>query len=210
MISRIEGTLVEVGEGSIELRCGEITYTLLVPAADLPRLAACRGETVELHTLHYLEMQGQGTSATPRLIGFADPDDRAFFELFTTVKGLGNRKALRALQLPFARVAEAIASRNTGLLVSLPEIGRRTAEAIVVELDGKVDRFIEMKPVEHGGGSAPPGLLEARREAVAGLIALGESRLVAEQLVERAIRADPTIDTAARLVPVALSLREAR
>ena len=110
MISRIAGTLVDVAEGTAEIECDGVWYRLFVPACDVQSLSVVVDDRVLFHTLHYLEAQGQGNTFLPRLIGFSSPEDRAFFELFTTVKGLGNRKALRALQLPFPRVAGAIAT----------------------------------------------------------------------------------------------------
>ena len=204
MISRIAGELLSTSRSSVELACGDMVHELLVPAIDTQRLATMIGERVTFHTLFYLEGQGQGTSFVPRLIGFASQQDRAFFELFTTVKGLGNRKALRALQLPFADVAGAIASRDTDVLVALPEIGKRTAESIIAELSGKVDQFIEIKSA--GLGSSPTNPIAS--DAVAVLVQLGESRLQARQLVDRALAADPSIDSPDALVAAAFRLKE--
>jgi Holliday junction DNA helicase RuvA len=145
MISRIEGELLAMTDGRAMIACGQIAYEILVPGFDQQRLAARVGQAMSFHTLHYLESQGPNGPFIPRLIGFASADDRAFFELFTTVKGMGNRKALRALQLPCGAVAGAIADKDVDLLKSLPEIGKRTAETIVAELSGKVDRFVEVK-----------------------------------------------------------------
>ena len=214
MISCIEGQLVDVREGRAEIRCGAVTYALFIPAADQQRLVARLGETINFYTLHYIEAQGQGSTMLPRLIGFAREDDRAFFELFTTVKGMGNRKALRALALPFETVAEAIAARDLDVLKSLPEVGKRTAETIVAELHGKVDRFVELKPVADDAMS--PELAERMsakstlvRDAVAMLAQLGEPRLQAQQLVDRVLRADPTIESPDALLAAAYRLKEA-
>ncbi len=208
MISRIEGELVELSGGQAHVRCGHLTYVLLVPAADQQRLATMRGQTVEFTTLHYLEGQGQGSSFIPRLIGFANENDRAFFDLFTTVKGIGNRRALRALALPIPTIAEAIAGRDVDVLKSLPEIGARTAETILVELHGKVDRFVEIKPdgVGEGAGTGPRSTLT--RHAVSMLTQLGEPTLQARRLVDRALDADPTIDDAESLLAAAFRLKE--
>src|SRR5690554_6598524 len=100
MITRIEGRLSAVHSHKVELECPPFTYELLVPAADVPALNTQIGRDVAFHTLHYYEMHGQGSSYIPRLIGFRTPADRAFFELFTTVKGVGVKKALKALELP--------------------------------------------------------------------------------------------------------------
>ncbi|UCD73806.1 MAG: hypothetical protein JSV91_08395 [Phycisphaerales bacterium] len=212
MISRLEGQLTEMDGQRALVQCGHITYEVLVPAADQQRLSSVIGEEVVFQTLHYLEGQGQGASYVPRLIGFASKEDREFFELFTSVKGMGVRKTLRALQLPFARIAEAIAAKDVDLLKSLPEIGKRTAETIVVQLSGKVDEFVEGAGVGGGTASGLAGVDEQQtalmRDAVAVLTMLGEPKLQAMRLVERAIAADSTIQEADTLVAAAYRLKE--
>ncbi len=206
MISRIEGELVAAGEGRVELRCGAITYALLVPASDDEHLAGRVGERLCFHALQYLESQGQGASFVPRLLGFASADARAFFELMTTVKGLGSRKALRALRLPYQAVAAAIARKDIALLTTLPEIGRRTAETIVAELHGKVDRFTEAGPDDAlAVGDVPEGTIV--QDALAALTQLGEPKLHARRLIERALADDPTLDSADALVSAAYRVR---
>jgi len=213
MISRIEGELVEMADGRAMIACGQLTYEVLVPGFDQQRLAMHLGERIAFHTLHYLESQGPTGPFIPRLIGFANADDRAFFELFTTVKGMGNRKALRALQLPCGAVAGAIADKDVDLLKSLPEIGKRTAETIVAELSGKVDRFVEIKPAGAstrciGFDGAGDSRSELVRDAVAVLVQLGEPKLIARQLVDRALAADNTLSTPDQLMAAALRLKQ--
>ena len=207
MIARIDGTLEGVVDGAALVRAGAIVYEVLVPAYDQMRLSASVGEEVALHTLHYLEGQGQGSSYWPRLIGFATPEERTFFELFTTVKGIGNRKALRALQLPIATVAEAIANRDVATLQSLPEIGKKTAEAIILELKDKANRFLGATMIAEAKPSSPAAS-RLRTDAIAVLVQLGESRPVAATLVERALAVDPLIDSADALVTAAFRLKE--
>jgi Holliday junction DNA helicase RuvA len=180
-------------------------------------LAARIGQPVRFHTLHYLEGQGQGSSFWPRLVGFQHASDRAFFELFTTVKGIGNRKALRALQLPFAQVAEAIAARDHALLQSLPEIGKRTAEAICVELRGRVDPFVRGlgapagaapgKPAARGPVTAEGKLLSAARDAVEVLAQLGHPKPAARDMVERVLAREDLPKDATPDAIVELALR---
>ena len=97
--------------------------------------------------------------------------------------------------------------KDADLLTTLPEIGRRTAETIVAELHGKVDRFVELKPVDIdgvAGGETPTAI----HDAVTVLVQLGEPRLQARQLVERALRSDPDIESADALVAAAYRLKE--
>ena len=199
MISRIEGVLEDVVDGVAEVRvAGGFVYEVLVPACDAGELLMRQGKEVAFTTLHYFESQGQGSHFVPRLIGFSSREQREFFELLTTVKGIGNRKALRALQLPFGQVAEAIAARDHALLQSLPEIGKRTAEAICVELKGKVDPYVRgigavaagargtaCAQAARGPITAEAKLMAAARDAVEVLVLLGHAKPVARDLVER-------------------------
>lgn len=205
MISRISGRLLEARDGHALLECDHLVYEILVPGADIPSLNTKLGNPVVFHTLHYHESHGQGTSFVPRLIGFQTERDRAFFDLFTTVKNIGNRKALRALQLPFDRVAAAIASKDSALLTSLPEIGKRTAETIIAELSGKVDDFIEDAPAAAPIEDEAMALI---RDTVAMLTALGESRSEAQSLAQRALAVEPEITTPDALLSAVFRLRE--
>ena len=188
---------------------GGITYEVLVPAYLSERLVGEVGKGVEFVTLQYLEGQGQGASFVPRLIGFPTVHERRFFELLVTVKGMGNKKALRALAVEPGVFARAIAERDTRALQALPEIGKRMAETVIAELTGKVDAFVVY---EAGRGvEAKPGTRQARsgasEEAIEMLVALGETRADAERMVERATGKDPGLGSSASIVAAALGSR---
>jgi len=196
MIARIEGTLEDVVDGVAEVRVAEgIIYELLVPACDVGELLMRQGRSVAFHTLHYLESQGQGSHFVPRLIGFSSREQRAFFELLTTVKGIGNRKALRAMQVSHARMAEAIAAGDAKFLATLPEIGKRTAESTIVELKGKLDPFLADPTAARRAAQAsvaaaitalPVGPAADAEEV---LVALGEPRAQARAKIDRVVAA---------------------
>ena len=223
MISRIDGILEDVVDGVAEVRIAGgagaassvrdpsgrdasglvasgivtsgIVYELLVPACDAGELLMRKGTKVSFVTLHYLESQGQGSHFVPRLIGFSSREQRDFFELLTTVKGIGNRKALRAMQVPHGRIAEAIAGGDAKFLASLPEIGKRTAESTVVELKGKLDPFLKdpsatrraLETTAAAAAASAPSGPAADAEDV--LVALGEPRAQARAKIERVLAA---------------------
>lgn len=199
MLRRVRGTLVTVETGQrpmaeVELPGGGICMEVLIPQYLADRLAAVRpGGKVELHTKVVLESTTQGASFTPRVIGFESDHDRRFFELLTGVKGLGTRKALRAMSVEPAVIASAVARDDTKTLEQLPEIGKRLAQTIVAELSGKVEPFL-------GTGEAAAldaalretkGLGGVAGEAVEALVALGEGRADAERKVERVLAGRP-------------------
>ncbi len=143
MIARITGILDRIDTGSVLIRLDMgLSYEVLVPAYTAGRLQGRLGQPLTLHTFHFIESQGQGTTSYPRLAGFLTAADRKFYELFTTCKGVGNKRALRAMALATPQIAGAIVDRDLAMLQSLPEIGRRMAETIVATLTGKVDAFL--------------------------------------------------------------------
>ncbi|MFG0330463.1 MAG: Holliday junction branch migration protein RuvA [Phycisphaerales bacterium] len=208
MICGLTGELVEVTRGIARIRAGALVYEVLLPAFDVERLEPRLGETIELHTKQFLESQGQGNTMIPRLIGFSSAVDRAFFDLFTSVKGIGPRKALRAMAMPPVAIAAAIAGRDVVTLQTLPEIGKRTAETIVAELHGKVDPFVDDAvgqvgaATDRGGASAAAAAPRVTliREAVSALVALGEPRQQAAQLVDRVLRDAPELTDADEVI----------
>lgn len=189
MIARITGRLEEVSSSTVLLDTGGgLWYEVLIPSFEAGRLSSRLGQDIVLFTIHFVEGDPAHGVQTPRLIGFASEADRRFFRLFTTVKGIGVRKALRSLVRPVAEVAAAIEAKDAKFLVALPEIGKRTAEQIIAELNGKCDEF--------AGPAAPAGkeaIPPAAEEAVAVLVQLGERRPDALALVERVLAVAPEL-----------------
>lgn len=199
-------------EGRLKLAVGPLTLDLLIPVCDADHWSTQADRNAELHTLLILDSQNQGASFSARLVGFRSPADRAFFELFTTVKGIGARKALKALALPSTRIARAIAERDLRTLQSLPEIGKRLAETIVAELHGKVNTLAIGADAQPNGpppGDGAPGTALAQ-EAIAVLMTLGEQRLEAVQLVEQAMQQQPAPEDVETLVTTVYRIRGSR
>ncbi len=190
MIGRISGRLEELNEAAALLDVGGgLWYEVYVPACDVDPLARRVGQDIVLYTIHYFEGDPAHGQLAPRLIGFSRQTDRDFFRLFTTVKGIGVRKALRAMVRPVAEVATAIQNKDTKLLQTLPGIGRRAAETILAELTGRVDDFAgPAVPV-----AASP-LPQPAEEALAVLIQLGERRSDATALIERVLAVAPELN----------------
>jgi len=209
MISALTGELRRVEEDRVHLRAGPVLYELLVPAADLTELQASLGEELTLHTIFYLGGDPTRGGLEPTLIGFIRPEDRRFFNLFTTVKGIGPKTALRALTISVGEIAQAIESKDTRFLVGLNGIGKRTAELIVAELAGKVKDFA-LGFGEKAAGGMPHHRSPAEEDAIAGLMALGERRGDAERLLEMVKKAHPQTKTTDGLLREMLQMRTVR
>lgn len=204
MIVRVSGVLEAIERDTAVVAAdGGLAYEVLLPTFAAARLADDIGRSVTLHTMHFIEAPSQGSTMHPRLAGFLTASDRQFFMLLTTCRGIGPRKALRAMALDSARIAAAIADRDLALLQSLPEIGKRTAETLAAELHGKVDRFVAAASFapptseasdapgssDDAGRKTPPAARQLAREALEVLLQLGESRLLAVAWIDQALTA---------------------
>jgi len=208
MISALTGELRRVDEDRVHLQAGPILYELLVPASDLTELHSSLGETLTFHTLFYLSGDPSRGGMEPTLIGFLRPEDRKFFTLFTTVKGIGAKTALKALTVSVGEIAHAIESKDGRFLVQLNGIGKRTAELIIAELSGKMKDFAIKYATSQGPVMGRRSTLE--EDAIEALMALGERRNDAERLLERARQSNPELKSTDGLLREMLRMRTVR
>ena len=206
MIVKLSGKLDYVGDDCVHVTLGDLTHELLVPAADIPFLQTKVGQNVTFFTVEYIEGNASFGQLAPKMLGFLRVQDRAFFDLFTTVKGIGTRKALRALAISTGDIARAIALKDTRKLSSLPTIGKRMAETIVAELHGKVDKYAGGATDGAGGVPVEP-LPEHQHLAIEALVKLGERRPDAEGWVKRACQVDAALQDPQKIVRAVYQLK---
>lgn len=209
MLAALTGRLIAVSETAAQLEAGPMVLEVLLSAADARNLAESIGETLTFQTLMYLEGDPNRGNLEPRVIGFITPRDKRFFELFTTVNGIGPRKALKALTAPIADVARAIETGNTRFLVDLPQIGKRLAEQIIATLSGKLGAFTDGAVERRSVVSRRSGEEEA---AIAVMCSpqMGLRRVEAEALLDRVKQSAPELKSAEQMVPEMLRLHSSR
>lgn len=208
MISQLTGRIECVAEQSIDIRLGPMLLTILTPACDVESHRSQIGDEVNLFTLLYLEGDPNRGNLEPRMIGFASLHDREFFELFTTVKGIGPKTALRALAEPVSSIATWIESKDSRSLTKLSGIGKRTAELIVAELAGKCSKFAIGEAITVSGKPTRSFKRSPEHEdAIRALVALGERPIDASILLDRVLSSDPDLKGTEALVTEMLRQR---
>ena len=198
MISRITGTIIHLKEDRATIERDGIAYDVLVPGSLIQKLRQNRDGEVTLYTFHYLEGGMGSSNAIPRLAGFLNDIDREFFEKLITVKGMGIRVALKALSAPAQSIARAIETKDVATLVSLPGVGRRTAEKIIAELNGKLAKFALIRD---DAEIQPPGKEpDFKDEVIDVLLQLGYSADEAEILLRQGMSSETKIETSEELI----------
>ena len=179
MISQISGTLVSRELDRVDVAtAGGVTYELLIPLGvyeTLPR----PGEPVVLHT-HLVVKEDAW-----QLFGFSTPFERRVFQRVLNAKGVGPALALGLLStLTADRLIRALRERDIGTLQSVPRVGRKKAEQLILDLADKLDDLQVSGAASMSGGRLEgPGSEDATRA----LIALGYSSVDAERAVRQAI-----------------------
>jgi len=204
MIARIEGKLVKLDTSSALVQVGSVAYEVMLPSYCVGALAGSIGSDVTFCTMEYYEGSLGGGNLIPRIVGFLSDTERDFFTKFTSVKGIGIRKGLRSLSMPIANIASAIEAGDEKMLMVLDGIGKRTAQLIIAELKGKLGSFaIGVEQV-----AASLAFKPFQAQALEILIAWGEKRNEAIELVELACKKHPDIKSAEELVPLVYRLKQ--
>ncbi len=191
MITYLRGQLTDISSDPprvVVLTSGGVGYLVNLPVYVFDRLnqrKASVGEEIELHIFYSVSER----QPLPLLVGFLRTEDRAFFELFLQVEGIGPAKAAAALTVPVADIARAIETEDTVTLVSLPGIGSRAAQKILATLRGKVASVAALS--DDGMASMPGHPSDARTDVIGVLVDLGYRNAEAQRLVLEAIRNHP-------------------
>ncbi len=132
MISRLRGTIADKTPPHVIIDCAGVGYEVGVPMSTFYTLANV-GETVMLLTVHVVREDAQ------LLYGFATESERHAFKELTKVSGIGPRTALAVLSgMSVADLAQAITMQDAARVTTVPGIGKKTAERLLLELKGKL------------------------------------------------------------------------
>lgn len=194
MISHVSGTLLAKGLDRAEIMtAGGVAYELMVPLGvyeSLPRT----GEQASLHT--YLVVKEDAW----QLYGFSTAHERRVFQRVLDAKGVGPALALGLLStLTADRLVRALRDKDVATLQSVPRVGRKKAEQLILDLADKLDDLHVTAP-----GAGTRAGVPGAEDAVRALVSLGYSTPDAERAVKSALDDGARQGDAAELIRRAL------
>jgi len=174
MIEYLTGILAQSTPGYVVIQTGGIGWNVPITLSAYDRLPA-EGQSVTLPT--FLSVKEDSLT----LYGFKDQEERELFQKLLQVSGIGPKLAMTVLSgLPAAEFVNAIAAKDSKRLNSIPGIGKKMAERLVVELKDKVGADL---PTET---STPPEAAGKNiRDAILALVALGYKQQEAKALLAK-------------------------
>jgi Holliday junction DNA helicase RuvA len=195
MIVQIEGTVVNKDLDRVELMTqGGVAYELLIPLnvyESLPRV----GENALLWTSLVVREDAW------LLFGFVSAYERRVFQKLLGAKGVGPSLALGLMStLTADRLVRAIREKDVATLQSVPRVGRKKAEQMILDLADKLDDA--QAPAELSGARAPGAGVE---DAIRALVSLGYTIADAEKAVRAALDGGKKGLSATELIRAALA-----
>ena len=176
MIASLQGVVESLGTDWAIINVGGVGFRVYMPSSVLSTLGTA-GDSVKLHT--HLHVKEDELS----LYGFSTVDELYLFETLIGVSGLGPRLALAMLStMKVEQLTMAIATGSTDILTSVPGIGKKMAERLVLELKDRIGAGLVAVPAAQ--------VAEEHAEVLAALTSLGYSVSEASQAVANLPRTD--------------------
>ncbi len=171
MIGRLSGVLLSKLPPQIMLEVQGVGYEIDVPMSTFYQLPAV-GEKVMLFT--HLSVREDAHL----LFGFVSDEERSMFRQLLKISGIGARTALSVLSgMSVADLQLAITSQDSARLTTIPGIGKKTAERLVLELKDKVKALVS--------SSAPLSGVLPNSDILNALLALGYNDKEAQWAVKQ-------------------------
>jgi len=169
MIAFLKGRLAAKTESSVVIDVGGVGYAVGMSAHSLSSMPAV-GEPVQIYT--YLLVREDALT----LYGFANMAEKALFERLISVSGVGPKVALAALSsYTTEALSNAIIASDTTAVSRIPGIGKKTAQRIILELQGTLESASQQQDDLFAAGNA-----QAVKAATEDLLAMGFSSAEAE------------------------------
>jgi len=179
VIAQLSGTLAQKQPGEVVIDVGGVGYLVLIPLNvfyHLPDIGSPM--TLQIHT-HVREDALQ-------LFGFRDPAEKQVFLLLMNVSGIGPKLALNILSgIPAEELARALKNGDQLRLVSIPGVGKKLAERMIVELK---DKFTNLAPPTIDSAVRPEASSQKMQDAVSALINLGYKKPEIEKTVRDVLK----------------------
>lgn len=191
MIGYLKGKVVSKKPTKIIIDVNGVGYLVNISISTFEKISDL--ETVSLYT--YLNVKEDALD----LYGFYSVAEKEMFEMLISVSGIGPKSAQSILSgIQIDELKEALKTGNMSRILSIPGIGRKTAERLMVELRDKVESLAV--DFENAGVSS----YGIRSDAVMALANLGYNQKVAERVVRGALDKSPGLSIE-ELIKTALS-----
>lgn len=200
MIASIRGEVILIEEDYLVVDVNGLGMQVFAPLNRMEGLYRL-GEEIFLYT-HLIVREDLWT-----LFGFADTEELGLFKQILNISGIGGKSALGIVnRLSPAEIATAAMNGDSKPFESVPGVGKKTAQRIVLELKDKVEKMGIAGMAEFSRTAVAEQTQTGNNDAVAALCQLGYSTTEAKKAVIAVLSEDPLLDSDALLRKALLRL----
>jgi Holliday junction DNA helicase RuvA len=186
MIAHLNGTLLAKQATTVILDVGGIGYEVTIPLSTFYELEEA-GANVQLRIYTHVRED------TLQLFGFKTARERELFMRLISVSGIGPKLGITMLSgMSADEIIASIRSNNLARLTSIPGVGKKTAERLVIELRDKIASLsspaLEEEFAAQTGAGALPSEDAMRDDALSALLNFGYQKSAAEKAITTAIQ----------------------
>jgi len=181
MIGHLRGTLIDKRPNLVIVDVAGVGYAVHIPLSTFYSLPDLRAEVSLLIYTHVREDQ-------LALYGFLTAREKHLFELLISASNVGPTLALKILSgISVDELVPAIRGNDLARLTTIPGVGRKTAERIVVELRDKL-AALEAAEAPAGARAETGGRPALEADVLSALLNLGYERRAVERGLDEARR----------------------
>ena len=174
MIAHLSGKLLNKQPNQVIVDVNGVGYEVQIPLSTFYEIG-------EIGSLVQLRIYTHVREDTIALFGFKSAKEKLMFEQVTSISGIGPKLGITILSgMPVDDLVGAIRQSNLARLTSIPGIGKKTAERLVVELRDKLTKVGATIP----GESTAPSASQHQEDVVSALVNLGYAKPSAERAVQ--------------------------
>ncbi|MBI4058239.1 Holliday junction branch migration protein RuvA [Candidatus Gottesmanbacteria bacterium] len=169
MIGSLEGTIISILGNTILISVHGVGYKVSVPIHLLRQLK----DNSSVFLYIYTHVQDRAID----LYGFQDREDIILYEKLISVSGVGPKTALLILSSGTQSVKKAIMDKNVSFFTSIPRVGTKNAQKIIIELSSKLKNSLDITDTTF--------VLDEAEDVVQALIRMGFSKTEAKQALSK-------------------------
>ena len=193
MIAHLSGKLLSKQPNQVIVDVNGVGYEVHVPLSTFY-------EVGDVGSLVQLRIYTHVREDTIALFGFKSAKEKLMFEQVTSISGIGPKLGITILSgMPVDELVASIRQSNLARLTSIPGIGKKTAERLVVELRDKL-----AKTVPTGEQTAAQSVSQPQEDVISALVNLGYAKPSAEKAVQTVVSTSKTEPAFEELLRAAL------
>jgi Holliday junction DNA helicase RuvA len=178
MIGYLSGNIIQIKPTQVLLDVNGVGYQINISISTFEKISDSKNVSLFIHT--------NVRQDAINLYGFFSQEEKEMFELLISISGIGPKLALSILSgISVDDLSDSISKGNLDRLISIPGVGRKTAERIVLELKSKISEFETVFSSKFD--------YSIRQQAIAALVTLGYNQKNSEKVVRDLLTENPSL-----------------